>query len=165
MPEAILRSEIVEGDSPFKGKCRASDKRVAARLRTPSALNKTSLKRKPSPLWGRWAIRFANWSDEGILPQGNTHRPVAFGESPHPSRRLCCYAKWKHSAIRQPPLIGNLSAQASRHLPHKGEGIRTAKHFCPTLGDLSTRSAALHLVEMTAGGNGNAQTFLTNTMV
>ena len=78
---------------------------------------------------------------------------------------LCCYAKWKHSAIRQPPLIGNLSAQASRHLPHKGEGFLFRQRFCPTLGDLSTRFAALHLVEMTAGGNGNAQTFLTNAMV
>ena len=90
---------------------------------SPSAMDQTSLKRKPSPLWGRWAIRFANWSDEGILPQGNTRRPVAFGESPHPSRRLFCLTQRKHSAIRQPSFKGNLSAQASRHLPHKGEGF------------------------------------------
>ena len=56
---------------------------------------------------------------------------------PHPSRRLLCYAKRKRSAVRQPPFIGNLSAQASRHLPHKGEGFRIAKHFCLTLGDSS----------------------------
>ena len=30
-----------------------------------------------------------------------------------------CYAKRKHSAIKQPPYKRNLSAQASRHLPHK----------------------------------------------
>ena len=34
------------------------------------------------------------------------------------------------------------------------------KRFCLTSGYLSTRFAALHLVEMTAGGNGKAQTYL-----
>ena len=76
---------------------------------------------------------------------------------PHPSRRLCCYAKWKHSAIRQPSFKGNLSAQASRHLPHKGEGFRIAKRFCLTSGDSSTS------LRMTAGGNGKAQTYLLST--
>ena len=112
---------------------------------SPSAMDQTSLKRKPSPLWGRWAIRFANWSDEGILPQGNTHRPVAFGESPHPSRRLCCYAKRNRSAIRQPSFKGNLCTQASRHLPHKGEGFRIAKRFCLTLGARSRAATLLSL--------------------
>ena len=42
-----------EGDSPFKGKCRVSDKRVAVRLR--------------------------------ICRKAIVHRPVAFGESPHPT--------------------------------------------------------------------------------
>ena len=64
---------------------------------------------------------------------------------PHPSRRLCCYAKWKCSAIRQPPLIGSLNAQASRHLPHKGEGFRIAKPFCPTLGARSRAATLLSL--------------------
>ena len=57
---------------------------------------------------------------------------------PHPSRRLCCYAKWKHSAIRQPPFIGNLSPQASRHLPHKGEGFLLSDVWFIAEGDPST---------------------------
>ena len=64
------------------------------------------------------------------------------------SRRLCCYAKWKCSAVRQPPLIVNLSAQASRHLPHKGEGFLFRQRFCLASGDSSTS------LRMTAGGNG-----------
>ena len=133
----ILRSKIVE--------------------RPPNVWQVRLAVRKPSPLWGRWAIRFANWSDEGILPQGNTHRPVAFGESPHPSRRLLCYAKRKRSAIRQPRFKGNLSAQASRHLPHKGEGFLFRQRLFIAEGDSSTS------LRMTAGGNGSLPNVSANT--
>ena len=56
---------------------------------------------------------------------------------PHPSRRLCCYAKRNRSAIRQPSFKGNLCTQASRHLPHKGEGFLLSNVWFIAEGDSS----------------------------
>ena len=64
LPHAVILSEVEE---------------------SPNVRQKRLAMRKPSPLWGRWAIRFANWSDEGIrrrrqggeqLPCGNTPSSV-----------------------------------------------------------------------------------------
>ncbi len=57
------------------------------------------------------------------LPQGNTQRPVAFGESPHPSRRLCCYAKRNHSAIRQPSFKGTSALRRRDTFPTRGKAF------------------------------------------
>ena len=57
-------------------------------------------------------------------------------------------------SLARQPLIRPIRKRIA-HLLREGEGFHGAKRLCLTLGYLSTRFAALHLVEMTLGGNVN----------